>query len=59
MVVIVVIASATSLVTAQYGFKDRVDGPDALRLALGRGLTLDVSDPSCYVSRMAQARRWP
>jgi KUP system potassium uptake protein len=43
-------------VTARYGFKDRVDVPGSLRLAAHRGLTLDVSDPSYYVSRMSLKR---
>jgi KUP system potassium uptake protein len=39
-------------VTARYGYKDHVDVPAALQLAVTEGLALDVSDPSYYVSRI-------
>ena len=43
-------------VTARHGFKDRVDVPAVLRLASTRGLTLDVTDPSYYISTMSLKR---
>jgi KUP system potassium uptake protein len=38
-------------VLARFGYKDRPDAPATLRLAAARGLALDVSNPSYYVSR--------
>jgi KUP system potassium uptake protein len=52
-------------VIARFGYKDRPDVPAALRLASTRGLAMDVSDPSYYVStsaltvtRARSMRRW-
>ena len=42
--------------TARYGFKDRINVPACLSLAAGRGLTLDVTNPSYYVSRTSLKR---
>ena len=39
-------------VTERYGFKDRLDVPGDLRLAVG-GLAIDLSDPTYYLSRMS------
>jgi KUP system potassium uptake protein len=52
-------------VIARFGYMDRPDVPGALRLAAARDLTLDVSNPSYYVSKTALTitdapgiRRW-
>jgi KUP system potassium uptake protein len=52
-------------VVARFGYKDRPDVPASLRLATSRGLTMDVENPSYYVSRSALVvsdrggmRRW-
>ena len=52
-------------VVARFGYKDRPDVPASLRLATDRGLTMDVGNPSYYVSQSALTvtgargmRRW-
>ena len=41
-----------SLVTARFGFQDRPDVPDTLRLARERGLDIDLDEASFFLSRI-------
>ena len=43
-------------VTVRYGFKDRVDLPACLPIAQQRGLTVDLADPTYFVSHLSLER---